>query len=85
MEGSTFFELVGNADVLILVSYLSIFRFCPSYDFGDISANDLWTLFSTTIEGLFDVEANLEIFEPKDYVTLLFSVSTTVFVSSTTY
>jgi hypothetical protein len=53
------------------------FRFCPSYNFGDVSANDLWTLFSSTIEGLFDVEANLDIFEPKDYVTLLFSVSTT--------
>ena len=72
LEGELMYDLILN-----ITSYLSIFRFCPSYDFGDVSANDLWTLFSSTIEGLFDVEANLEIFEPKDYVSLLFSVSTT--------
>ena len=62
----------------------SFARFCPSNDFGEISADDLWTLFSSTIEGLFDVEANLEIFEPKDYVTLLFSVSAAVFIAVAT-
>ena len=63
--------------------FLYLVRFCPLNDFGEISADDLWTLFSSTIEGLFDVEANLEIFEPKDYVTLLFSVSAAVFNGST--
>ena len=68
--------MCGDAvQTLLWLFVFSFTRFCPSNDFGEISADDLWTLFSSTIEGLFDVEANLEIFEPKDYVTLLFSVS----------
>lgn len=65
-------EWITNSKYNFLLFY---FRFCPSNDFSEISADDLWTLFSSTIEGLFDVEANMEIFEAKDYVSLLFSVS----------
>lgn len=49
-------------------------RYCK-VNFGDISAVELWHLFSTTIEGLFDEEANLELFTPNEYLTLLFTVN----------
>lgn len=42
---------------------------------GDISALELWHLFSSMIEGLFSDEANLEVFPPNEYITLLFTVS----------
>ena len=51
--------------------------FCSRYcnvNFGDVSAVELWLLFSSTVEGLFEPDENLEIFAPNEYVTLLFTV-----------
>ena len=49
-------------------------RYCK-VNFGDVSAVELWHLFSSTVEGLFDNDSNLEIFGANEYITLLFTVS----------
>ena len=46
-------------------------------NFGDISAVELWLLFSSTVEGLFGPDENLDIFAPTEYVVLLFIVCDT--------
>ena len=58
-----------------------LFRYCK-VTFGDVSAVELWHLFSSTVEGLFDHDNNLEIFNSNEYITLYFTVSvtTTVFL-----
>jgi len=43
--------------------------------FGDVSAVELWHLFSSIVEGLFEPDENLEIFPPNEYITLLFTVT----------
>lgn len=64
--------------VLVTFTYLSpplfLLRYCK-VNLGDISAVELWHLFSSTIEGLFDNDTNLEVFSPNEYLTLLFTVS----------
>lgn len=56
------------------LSLLIVARFCK-VNFGDISAVELWHLFSSTIEGLFEEEAHLEVFSPNEYIALLYTVS----------
>ena len=49
-------------------------RYC-NVKFGDVSAVELWHLFSSIVEGLFEPDENLAIFTPNDYITLLFTVT----------
>ena len=49
------------------------YRFC-SQNFGDTSSLEMWNMFCSTIENLFDEPANLEIFPPNAYIHLLYAV-----------
>ena len=65
-------------NICMVIHYLNIYnvRFCPQ-NFGDTSSMEMWSMFCSTIENLFDEPANLEIFPPNAYIHLLCSVSLT--------
>ena len=48
-------------------------RFC-AHNFGDTSSLEMWNMFCSTVENLFDEPANLELFSPNAYIHLLYAV-----------
>jgi hypothetical protein len=60
-----------NDDRTIYAPLIS--RFC-SQNFGDTSSLEMWNMFCSTIENLFDEPTNVEIFPPNANIHLLYSV-----------